>query len=91
MQKSQEKTVTFDQMKALRGLLFWLREKRVLQNFNSDLTDVKESINYAIERCDSLKIPFSIQNNVLHAYNTNNVHVDILDIFAENNITVDYK
>ena len=76
--------ITQTQLKALRGLLFWLREKRIALNFNNPITEIEETIKSVLNECDSKNISFRIQNIVLSA----DPHQDILDVIEDNKINI---
>lgn len=78
----QNRTINHEQHKALEGLLFWLREKYLLENMNQCTLQVENNITYQFERLDKLNVPFLIQNLVCNA----DVHSDILDVLRPNNV-----
>lgn len=79
-------SVTYNQLKKLEGVWFWIRELKLSLNANDEekhIERVRRNISWAIDECDKLSIPFSIQNKVLCHYD---IYDDIRDILKNNNI-----
>lgn len=83
------KTITIEQQRELKGLLFWLREKRIAENTQNEnmLVSAKENIKHRIKMMDLLEIPFSIQNVFLNL-SVEYIHSDILDVMKKYKIQV---
>lgn len=81
--------VTYNQFKKLEGVWFWIRELKLSLNANDEekyIERVRINISWAINECDKLNIPFTIQNKILcHS----DIYDDIRDIL--NNYNIKYK
>jgi hypothetical protein len=75
--------VTRAQIRTLASLLFWIREKRIMQCYNNPTEQAEHSIKKLKAQAKRKKIPQEVTDCVLNA---RNVHVDILDIMKDNNI-----
>jgi hypothetical protein len=70
-------------MRVLASLLFWMREKRIMENFRNPIEQAEDSIKKLELQAKRKGIPKEITDCVL---NTKDVHVDILDVMKDNNI-----
>jgi hypothetical protein len=79
-----------EQVRILDTLRHWIRNKHFYSHDEKEVRMSDDSIKYWIEQADKKSIPFHIQNVVLAIANNEDIHSDILDILAKNNIEKDY-
>lgn len=67
--KILEFTANAEQRRELEGLAYWIADKEyIIERWGIDEPEIKrchDTIHFIFDKCDELKIPFWVQNNVI--------------------------